>query len=134
MDCTECHDTGWRSHDDDGVTRVDRCSCWHRQVALTLLNEAKIPPRYRKCDFSSFVTYSNEQLLRAARIHLLVETQFQLENGLSNIMRALAPHRPPKASFSRLAPQILTAVGVRDVEQSADDDMLPQFEQLGNVG
>ena len=83
MDCTECHDTGWRSHDDDGVTRVDRCSCWHRQVALTLLNEAKIPPRYRKCDFSSFVTYSNEQLLRAVdRSKMFVDAFPVVEKGL----------------------------------------------------
>jgi len=34
-------------------------------VALTLLAEAKIPPRYRKCDFSTFVSYPNEQLIRA---------------------------------------------------------------------
>ena len=39
--------------------------CWHRQVALTLLGEAKIPSRYHKCDFSTFVTYQNEQLRRA---------------------------------------------------------------------
>ncbi len=83
MDCTECHDTGWRSHDVDGVTRVDRCSCWHRQVALTLLNEAKIPPRYRKCDFSSFVTYSNEQLLRAVdRAKMFVNAFPVVEKGL----------------------------------------------------
>lgn len=65
MECTECQGTGWRSREMDGVSRVERCDCWHRQVALTLLAEAKIPPRYRKCDFSTFVPYSNEQLIRA---------------------------------------------------------------------
>jgi|TARA_B100000586_G_scaffold267401_1_gene242022 DNA replication protein DnaC len=34
-------------------------------VVQTLLSGARIPPRYRDCELASFVTYENEQLLRA---------------------------------------------------------------------
>ena len=67
MMCTHCHGTGFRARDVDGVRRVERCECWRQQVALELLKDAKIPPRYHKCDFSSFVTYPNEQLLRTVK-------------------------------------------------------------------
>ena len=67
MTCTSCHGTGWRSRDVDGVERVERCECWRRQVTLDLLRDANIPARYQKCDFRTFVTYSNEQLLRTVK-------------------------------------------------------------------
>jgi DNA replication protein DnaC len=67
MTCPHCHGTGWRARDVDGVRRVERCECWRQQVAHTLLKDAKIPPRYHKCDFSTFVTYPNERLLRAVK-------------------------------------------------------------------
>jgi DNA replication protein DnaC len=65
MTCTFCNGTGWRAHDADGVERVSRCECWRQQVSLDLLKDANVPARYKKCDFSNFVTYKNEQLLRA---------------------------------------------------------------------
>jgi len=64
MTCTDCNGTGWRAHDVDGVERVSRCECWRQQVSLDLLKDANVPARYSKCDFSNFVTYKNEQLLR----------------------------------------------------------------------
>ncbi len=64
MTCTFCNGTGWRAHDVDGVERVSRCECWRQQVSLDLLKDANVPARYSKCDFSNFVTYKNEQLLR----------------------------------------------------------------------
>ena len=67
MTCTNCHDTGWRSHDVDGVERVERCECWRQRVTQDLLKEANIPSRYHKCDFPAFVTYPNEQLLRTVK-------------------------------------------------------------------
>ena len=67
MTCTSCHGTGWRSREVEGVERVERCECWRRQVTLDLLQDANIPARYQKCDFRTFVTYPNEQLLRAVK-------------------------------------------------------------------
>ena len=83
MACTECHGTGWRARDVDGVRRVERCDCWRQQVAHKLLSDAKIPPRYQKCDFSSFVTFPNEQLLRAVkRARAFVDAFPVVEKGL----------------------------------------------------
>ncbi len=65
MSCPHCHDTGWRTIPRDEASRVERCVCWRQSVAQTMLTAAKIPPRYRTCDLESFVTYENDQLLRA---------------------------------------------------------------------
>ena len=65
MACSHCNGTGWRSREVDGVRRVERCECWREQAARQLLEDARIPPRYQKCDFTTFVTYPNDQLIRA---------------------------------------------------------------------
>jgi DNA replication protein DnaC len=67
MACPFCDDTGWKPVEDDGVRRVVRCDCWRENVWQQRLSEARIPPRYRSCDFSTFKTYENEKLLRAIR-------------------------------------------------------------------
>jgi len=36
-----------------------------RQSSTRLLDDARIPPRYRKCSLDTFVTYPNEKLLTA---------------------------------------------------------------------
>ena len=65
MSCPHCHDTGWRTIPQDDASRVERCACWRQSATQTMLTAAQIPPRYRTCDLESFVTYRNEQLLRA---------------------------------------------------------------------
>lgn len=54
MACPICDDTGWKALDVDGVRRVVRCDCWKAAVAGTLLNEARIPTRYARCELSNF--------------------------------------------------------------------------------
>src|SRR5437588_7104780 len=65
--CERCDDTGWKSVTTDGVRRVVRCDCWREGATARLLEEARIPPRYRGCELESFVTYPNEKLLAAVR-------------------------------------------------------------------
>jgi len=65
--CERCDDTGWKSVTTDGVRRVVRCDCWREGATARLLDEARIPPRYRGCELESFVTYPNEKLLAAVR-------------------------------------------------------------------
>jgi DNA replication protein DnaC len=65
--CEQCDDTGWKSVTTDGVRRVIRCDCWREGMTARLLEEARIPPRYRGCEVESFVTYPNEKLLTAVR-------------------------------------------------------------------
>jgi len=67
MPCDLCDDTGWKAVETDGVRRVVRCDCWREGLAARLLEDARIPPRYRRCDLDSFVTYPNEKLLTAAK-------------------------------------------------------------------
>ena len=66
-DCPECGDTGWRVRTCDGARRAERCDCWRAGVARQMLARARIPARYAKCGFSTFVTYDNERLQRALR-------------------------------------------------------------------
>jgi DNA replication protein DnaC len=67
MPCDLCDDTGWKPAIENGVRRVVRCDCWREGTTARLLDEARIPPRYRRCDLETFVTYPNEPLLAAAR-------------------------------------------------------------------
>ena len=44
---------------------VVRCDCWRERLTSQALANAKIPARYQRCEFSTFVTYPNDQLLNA---------------------------------------------------------------------
>jgi DNA replication protein DnaC len=65
--CDRCDDTGWKPVDVEGVRRVVRCDCWRAGQTARMLDEARIPPRYRRCELESFVTYPNEKLLAAVK-------------------------------------------------------------------
>src|SRR6187397_2995170 len=67
MPCPLCDDTGWKPVDTDGVRRVARCDCWREGLTTRLLEQARVPPRYRRCDLDSFVTYPNEKLIGAVK-------------------------------------------------------------------
>src|SRR5687768_2879720 len=49
----------------DGVQRATRCDCTREKVTEQRLRETRIPPRYLKCTLDNFLTYQNEELLRA---------------------------------------------------------------------
>jgi DNA replication protein DnaC len=67
MRCDLCDDTGWTAVEIDGARRVERCDCWRSGLTVRLLDEARIPPRYRRCDLETFTTYPNEKLLAAVK-------------------------------------------------------------------
>jgi DNA replication protein DnaC len=67
MPCSLCDDTGWKAIDVDSERRVVRCDCWRDNLAARMLENARIPPRYKRCDLETFVTYPNEKLLNAVR-------------------------------------------------------------------
>ena len=48
-----------------GVRRVARCACWQTGQVSRLVEDARIPPRYLRCDLENFVVYPNEQLINA---------------------------------------------------------------------
>jgi DNA replication protein DnaC len=67
MPCSLCDDTGWKAVVRNAVRSVERCDCWREGLASRMLDEARIPPRYRRCDLDTFVIYSNEKLLKAVK-------------------------------------------------------------------
>jgi DNA replication protein DnaC len=67
MPCALCDDTGWKPVASDNGRRVVRCDCWREGLTTRLLEDARVPPRYRRCDLETFVTYPNERLLGAVR-------------------------------------------------------------------
>jgi DNA replication protein DnaC len=67
MPCSLCDDTGWKAVDAGGARRVVRCDCWREGLTARLMDEARIPPRYKRCDLETFITYPNEKLLGAVR-------------------------------------------------------------------
>ena len=104
MPCSHCHDTGWRHIAVDGVAQVERCECWRKSVAQTLLAAARIPPRYRSCELSTFVTYENPQLLRALeRAQRFVESFPVVDKGLLLI-------GPPGIGKTHIAVSVLRQV------------------------
>jgi DNA replication protein DnaC len=67
MPCSLCDDTGWKATVRDGVRLVERCDCWRDGLTERLLSEARIPPRYKRCDLEAFVIYPNEKLMTAVK-------------------------------------------------------------------
>jgi DNA replication protein DnaC len=67
MSCLLCDDTGWKPVDVGGVRRMERCDCWREQLSARMMEQARVPPRYRRCDLDSFVIYPNEKLAAAVK-------------------------------------------------------------------
>jgi DNA replication protein DnaC len=65
VSCPLCEDTGWKTIEVEGVSRVTRCDCRRDALIDQRLRDAHIPPRYQRCDLDNFIVYNNEQLLRA---------------------------------------------------------------------
>jgi DNA replication protein DnaC len=58
--CKLCGGTGWTLTLDDGVELVRRCECAEDNVRRRLLEQAKIPSRYRHCTLDSFELWNPE--------------------------------------------------------------------------
>lgn len=54
MPCAICDDTGWKTIEIEGVTRVSRCDCWLRQANDRALAAARIQRRYAHCELTNF--------------------------------------------------------------------------------
>jgi DNA replication protein DnaC len=82
MACPHCDDTGWKRIVVDGVRRVARCDCWRAGLVEKLLQAARIPPRYRRCDLDNFRTDTRSlvEALRTARA--FVEAYPVVDKGL----------------------------------------------------
>lgn len=54
MDCPICHGSRWKSVEIDGVERVTRCDCWRSAAVDQLMQAARVPARYARCELSTF--------------------------------------------------------------------------------
>ena len=88
----------------EGVQQVVRCDCWREALSGKLLDDARIPPRYRKCSLDGFVVYPNEKLQKAVvRAQAFSDAFPVVEQGLFFV-------GPPGIGKTHLAVAVLRAV------------------------
>jgi DNA replication protein DnaC len=80
--CPLCDDTGWKSIDVDGVSRVTRCDCWRQSLHDSLVRNARIPRRYQHCELANFETHTDSQRTAHRKATRLVEQFPIVDRGL----------------------------------------------------
>jgi DNA replication protein DnaC len=117
--CAICDDTGWKPVTVDGVRRVVRCDCWRRDHTRQLIEEARIPPRYRHCDFDKFLVYhENEKLANAVAAVMRFADRFpDVTKGLCLI----GPHGIGKTHLAVAAMRAALAKGNQAVFYEVSD-------------
>ncbi len=104
MACPICDDTGWEIVERDGNRRVQRCACWRDAVAGRLEADARIPPRYRRCDLDNIVLYPNEGLQKA------VAAARRFAEAFPVVEKGLFLNGPPGVGKTHIAVAVLRQV------------------------
>jgi DNA replication protein DnaC len=109
--CSLCDDTGWKTIEVEGVPRVTRCDCRREALVEQRLRDARIPPRYQRCDLDNFLIYDNERLVRA------VETAKRFASTFPATTKGLMLIGPPGIGKTHIAVavlrQVIKATGAR---------------------
>jgi DNA replication protein DnaC len=103
MTCSLCDDTGWKLVD-DGSRRVQRCDCWRQALTARLMDEARIPPRYHRCDLQNLLLYKNEKFLHA------VESARRFADAFPVVDKGLFLDGPPGIGKTHIAVAVLKHV------------------------
>jgi DNA replication protein DnaC len=82
VECPICHGSRWKSVEVDGVERVVRCDCWRSALVEGLLRDARIQPRYERCDLSTFEPDTDTRRDAYKRALRFVEAFPVVERGL----------------------------------------------------
>jgi DNA replication protein DnaC len=104
VNCALCEDTGWKTVTVDGVDRVTRCACARARTLERRLRESRIPPRYQRCTLDTFLTYQNEELLRA------VESAKRFAQAFPVVQKGLMLIGPPGIGKTHIAVSVLRQV------------------------
>jgi DNA replication protein DnaC len=104
MSCSLCDNTGWVRVERGGAFVVERCACWRDRLNAKLVAEARIPPRYQRCDLDNIVLYPNEQLQRAVSIAKRFADAFPV------VEKGLFLNGPPGIGKTHIAVAVLKQV------------------------
>jgi DNA replication protein DnaC len=102
MTCPLCDDTGWKRVEES--QRVERCDCWRQALTAKLLDDARIPPRYHRCDLQNLLLYKNERFLHA------VESARRFAEAFPVVDKGLFLDGPPGIGKTHIAVAVLKAV------------------------
>ena len=64
--CPECKGTTWVTTIVDGKSKCVRCACYLSHQKERLLEQARIPDRYRQCSIGNFQTGGNPEMIQVA--------------------------------------------------------------------